>query len=218
MKTSTLMVTLMVVVVLCGSVMAGEEAKKLTPAEKTEALKTELNKAIDADKLASPALKKFVKEQLVPLSVNPTFAKTTADQNAKKVSLDEIKKIDKEWIAAEDILPIQEKLLSNACAKEITKVTKVLKVVSEAFVMDNQGATVGENAMTSDYWQGDEAKWKNSFNGGKGGVDVGKTKLDKSTDKVLQQVSLPIIDATGTVIGAVTYGVNVSSFTKVVSK
>ena len=60
--------------------------------------------------------------------------------------------------------------------------------------------------MTSDYWQGDEAKWENSFNGGKGGVDVGKIKFDKSANTQLQQVSLPIIDESGNVIGAITYG------------
>ena len=72
--------------------------------------------------------------------------------------------------------------------------------------MDNQGAVVGENDLTSDYWQGDEAKWKNSFNGGKGGIDVGKVKFDKSANTQLQQISITIVDG-DKVIGAVTFGI-----------
>ena len=75
--------------------------------------------------------------------------------------------------------------------------------------MDNQGAVVGENDLTSDYWQGDEAKWQNSFNGGKGGADIGKIKFDKSANAQLQQISIPVLDGT-TVIGAITIGIDIS--------
>jgi hypothetical protein len=80
-------------------------------------------------------------------------------------------------------------------------------LIGECFVMDNQGANVGQNAMTSDYWQGDEPKWQKSFNGGKGGLLIEKRKFDKSTDSIDQKVSLPIIDEEGRVIGAVCWGV-----------
>jgi hypothetical protein len=85
-----------------------------------------------------------------------------------------------------------------------------MPAVLEAFVMDDQGGVVGENNLTSDYWQGDEEKWTGSFNKGKGGVDAGKEKFDKSANATIQQVSLPIIDKGGKVIGAVTWGVAVS--------
>jgi len=160
-------------------------------------------------------LKAFVKVRLVPLCTNKTFAQEVSGQNAKQVSLDEIKKIDEEWKSAEDELPIQAEKTSNNCAKEIFKVAKQLPVLSETFVMDNQGANVGQNALTSDYWQGDEAKWKNAFKDGKGGIDVGKRQLDKSTNVVDQKVSLPIIDEQGKVIGAVCFGVKVEALTQV---
>jgi hypothetical protein len=82
-----------------------------------------------------------------------------------------------------------------------------LKAVTEVFVMDNKGGNVGQNNMTSDYWQGDEPKWKNSFNGGKGGIDVGDEKFDKSASAAIQQVSLPIISKDDKVIGAVCFGI-----------
>ena len=105
------------------------------------------------------------------------------------MTLDQIKKTDQEWRDAEDELPIHKELLSNACAEEINKLIKANPSIVEVFVTDNQGANVGQNDLTSDYWQGDEAKWKNSFNKGKGGLDVGKVKFDKSANTSLQQIS-----------------------------
>jgi hypothetical protein len=160
-------------------------------------------------------LRSFVKVKLVPLCTNKVFAQEVNGQNAKQVSLEEIQKIDKQWAEAEDELPIQAEKMSNGCAKEITKIVKTLPVLGETFVMDNQGANVGQNALTTDYWQGDEAKWKNSFKDGKGGIDIGKRQLDKSTNVVDQKVSLPIIDEQGKVIGAVCFGVKVESLNQV---
>ncbi|MCM8542137.1 MAG: hypothetical protein NE328_17845 [Lentisphaeraceae bacterium] len=172
-------------------------------------LKADVTKAVNASDKASDKVKAFVVKSLLPLMTNKVFIDETNKQNSLKISLDEIKKIDKEWQAAEDFLPIQEKLTGNACADEINKVIKSIPGIKEAFVMDNQGAVVGENDLTSDYWQGDEDKWQNSYNGGKGGIDVGKIKFDKSANSQLQQVSIPLVDGEK-VIGAITFGIDIS--------
>lgn len=172
-------------------------------------LKTEI---LASQKLSEPA-KVFVVEKLLPQSSNPVFCKETIAQNAKGTSLDEIKTIDAEWIATKDgSLPIQKEKMSNPCAKEIVSIVTANPSVAETFVMDNQGANVGQNQLTSDYWQGDEPKWVKSFNDGKGGVDIGEAKLDKSSGSVLQQVSLPIVAEDGKVIGSITWGIDVSKF------
>jgi hypothetical protein len=176
----------------------------------TTAIIADLTKAIDGNELASNSLKAFTKENLLPLCTNAVFAKEVEAQNAKKVSLDKIKELDKQWMEAEEPLDIHIEVQTNACAKEIKDVTKKNNAILEAFVMDNQGAVVGENNLTSDYWQGDEAKWKNSYNSAKGGLDVGKAKFDKSANTTLQQVSLPIINKDGKVVGAVTYGIDIN--------
>ena len=171
-------------------------------------LTANLSKAVDANAEASDAVKAFIKGKLIPLCINKIFVQEVKAQNAKGVSLDEIKKKDQEWIDAEEPLPIHSELMGNVCAKEIKKIIKENSALTEVFVMDNQGANVGQNTLTSDYWQGDEAKFKNSYKEGKGGVDIAKPKLDKSTNAVDQKVSLPIMDETGKVIGAVCYGLN----------
>lgn len=148
----------------------------------------------------------YIKENLNPILTNEVIVKAVTAQNEKGMTLDEIQKIDSEWSNAEEELPIHVELTTNACAKEIVKLVSNLSAVGEVFVMDNQGANVGQNALTSDYWQGDEAKWTESFNDGKGGISVGKQKLDKSSNRVEQQVSLPIVNSDGEVIGAVCFG------------
>ncbi|MCC6581501.1 MAG: PDC sensor domain-containing protein, partial [Phycisphaeraceae bacterium] len=170
-----------------------------------------LTKQIDASDKMDAKVKAFSKAELLPLCTNPVFVKAVKEQNAKKATLDEIKKIDDQWQKAEEELPIQKEKMSNVCAEEIKKVAGKLSAISETFVMDNQGANVGQNALTSDYWQGDEPKWQKSFNEGKGGLDVGKPTLDKSTDIVDQKVSLPIVDEEGKVIGAICVGVKTGS-------
>ncbi len=159
-----------------------------------------------------PAVQAFVNDNLVSVMHNPVFISELKKQNALGRSLDEIKSIDEEWKAAEDEMGIMIELMSNAAAGEITKLFKPMAQVGEVFLMDNQGANAGLNALTSDYWQGDETKWTASFNKGKGGFYVGEAKLDKSTNEILQQVAMPIVDKDGTVLGAICIGLRISLF------
>jgi hypothetical protein len=78
----------------------------------------------------------------------------------------------------------------------------------EIFVMDNMGAVVCETDKTGDYWQGDEAKWTNSYNGGRGGVFVDEVEVDNG--KKVCQVSVPVVERkTDVVVGSMTLGVYV---------
>ncbi len=174
-------------------------------------MKSKISSLISKNGSASTKVKTFAKNVLLPNINHPTFSAAVSEQNARAVSLNEIKKIDNEWKKAEDFLPIHDKKLENPCAEVIRGMAKQNPAIVEAFVTDDQGANVCQNELTGDYWQGDEAKWKNSFNGGKGGIDVGVEKLDKSTNAVLQQVSLPIVSANGAVIGAITFGLKIGN-------
>jgi len=174
-------------------------------------LKNRLAGMIDSNGKASDKVKKFAKDVLLQQIDNPAFVSAVQAQNAKGISMDEINRIDKQWRDAEDELPIHKQLMGNACADAVRAFAAKYSAIGETFVMDNQGANVCQNELTGDYWQGDEAKWKNSFNGGAGGVDIGTEALDKSTNVVLQQLSLPIVDNSGKVIGAVTFGLKTGS-------
>jgi hypothetical protein len=66
---------------------------------------------------------------------------------------------------------------------------------------------VAMSDKTSDYWQGDEAKFKKSFNNGEGAVFIDDVKFDDSSQAYTVQVSVPVIDG-DKVIGAITFGID----------
>lgn len=164
---------------------------------------------IEADMIAAPALKRYAADVLLPLGADPVLVREVRKQNAKKMALDQIKKMDEEWtVAVSSMIPLKQSLLSSKASLEMRAlVADKAKAVLEAFLMDNQGALVGATNVTSDYWQGDEKKWTGSFAAGSGGLDIAAAQFDQSAHGVLQQISLPVWDEKENVIGAVTWGV-----------
>jgi hypothetical protein len=147
-------------------------------------------------KAAVPRVKKIAADPIVIAAIK--------EQNAKKVSLAEIQKIDKAWTDGDT--KVSNEVSARPCSAKLQELLKKQPDLMEAFAMDDQGANVCMSDRTSDYWQGDEAKWQKSFNGGKGGVNFDERKFDSSAKTVIVQVSVPVLDQ-GKVIGALTVGV-----------
>lgn len=86
-------------------------------------------------------------------------------------------------------------------------------MITEIIVMDNRGLNVGVSDVTSDYWQGDEAKYLETYAVGPDAVHVSEIELDESSQTYQAQVSFTVVDATdGSPIGAVTVGLNAELF------
>jgi len=150
---------------------------------------------------------------LVKFGTDPIIVGAVKAENAKGKSLDQIKELDKKWMATPGIADYMKTLMDNECGKYLRKVQASAPYYAEIFVMDNQGANVAMSDKTSDYWQGDEAKFIKSYNGGKGDIFVDDVKFDNSTQAYLAQVSVPVKDG-DKVIGAITFGINVDKFGK----
>ncbi len=130
---------------------------------------------------------------------NPIVISAVNEQNAKNLTLETIKSIDREWIAGGQLelikrlqtniigVFLQEKILSNKT------------LYTEAFLCDNNGAVVGEYPKTSDYWQGDEKKFIECYNDGTGRVFVSPLQFDESTKSFSVQVSIPVKDGNSTI-------------------
>lgn len=88
------------------------------------------------------------------------------------------------------------------------KEEEALGSITEIFVMDAKGLNVGQSSVTSDYWQGDEDKFRKTFMAGPGAVFVDAANKDESTQMLQSQVSLTIVDESNRPIGAITIGVN----------
>ena len=146
--------------------------------------------------------------QLVKMGEDPVIVAAVKAENAKGKSLDQIKAKDTEWKGHAGIADYMKALMDSEAGKHIRKIQDSAGFYAEIFVMDNQGANVAMTDKTSDYWQGDEAKFKKSFNGGTGALFVDEVEFDDSTQAYLVQVSVPVKDG-GETIGAITIGVDV---------
>lgn len=162
-------------------------------------------KDINADPGGSEKIKAFAVEKLVPFCTNKAFVEAVKSQNAKNISLEEIKKLDKEWMEAEEELPIMAELLENPCGKELQALAKKEMAVAKGFVFDNQGATVGSLGTPNDYWQGDEGKYRRTVKDHS--IEIGPIKFDKAENAQLQHLAFPVIDEDGTVVGGFLIGI-----------
>lgn len=129
------------------------------------------------------------------------------DQNALSIPLSRIRSIDISWMSGTEDNPRVQALLKNPCAKALQTFTAGRPGYREAFVMDNQGALAGTTRKTTDYWQGDEDKWRMSFAEGRGAVFVSEPELDESVGVRLVHISVPVMDG-GKAIGVLTVGID----------
>lgn len=82
-------------------------------------------------------------------------------------------------------------------------------VVTELILMDRNGLNVGQCGPSSDYWQGDEAKYQATYLEGPDTIFVGEIEHDASTGRDQLQASITVTDpATGEAIGALTVGLD----------
>jgi hypothetical protein len=162
---------------------------------------------------ASQEVVDYANSKLVDIGSDPVLVKAVKNENAAGKTLEQIKKQDENWKGTAGIADYMQAMLDNDCSKHLRKMQDSTSFYSEIFVMDNQGANVCMTDKTSDYWQGDEDKFTESYKDGKGAVHIGSVKFDDSTQAYLVQVSVPLKDG-DTVVGAVTIGVNVDNFEK----
>lgn len=149
---------------------------------------------------------KWVNDQKV---INAIKAQNQANAALTQAQIDAQ---DKEWRGGVDAggNALTKKVLDNELSTYLKKVQAESKgIYTEIIVMDNKGLNVGQSAMTSDYWQGDEPKFTKSFGAGKAAVFVDEVEQDESTQAFQSQISATISDEAGNPIGAVTIGVNV---------
>jgi hypothetical protein len=157
----------------------------------------------------------YVKAKVMSWAVDPTVIDAIKAQNAANAGLTQadIDGLDAKWKAEVEASdkPMISATLGNALSKFLNdKKLAAGGLITEVFVMDDKGLNVGQSDATSDYWQGDEAKFKKSFGAGANAVFVDEVEKDESTQTLQSQVSVTISDpASGAPIGAMTLGIDV---------
>lgn len=163
--------------------------------------------ADDLTALANDQIKAFAQSDAIVQAIK--------SQNAKTGGYDEatILKLDNQWRAEADAgdQPMIDGILDRPASQQLAQIREDSDgLYTEIFVMDAKGLNVAQSDPTSDYWQGDEAKWQETYLKGGNAVHLSEVEEDESTQTFQSQVSMAVLDpADGTVIGAITVGVNV---------
>lgn len=127
-------------------------------------------------------------------------------------SQEKITALDTQWRQEvdESAGPLIDATLSKSISAKLKQlVDEEEGLFTEIFVMDNLGLNVGQSGLTSDFWQGDEAKWQKTYLEGADAVHISEVEFDESSQTYQAQVSVSVTDPkTGSIIGAVTFGVN----------
>ena len=143
----------------------------------------------------------------------------TQNESHTKLTKADIDSLDQQWRAerGQSDRPLIDEVLSRPLSEFLSRLQEDSDgIVTEIFVMDNRGLNVGQSQVTSDFWQGDEAKWLETFLVGPDAMVIGGIEYDESTQKWQSQLSLPVVDPdTGAVIGAITVGIDLAAMERI---
>ena len=163
------------------------------------------------------ALQDYYESHLTELATHPDLVAAIRAQNAETSGYDQtrIDELDVIWraqVGSSDADMVEEVLTNPAASVLRQQLEAAGGAWTEAFIMDARGLNVAASHPTSDYWQGDEAKFQQTYPMGPDTVHFGDVELDESTQTVQAQVSMTITDEeTGEAVGAITVGINLTA-------
>ena len=164
-----------------------------------------------------PAMRAYFESEISSWMQDQVIIDAINGQNTTTMAYDqaEIDALDQAWRAevGTDGAPTITPVLENAAAARLRALVEASGgQITEIFVMDGVGLNVAASATTSDYWQGDEAKFQETHGVGPDAVHFGEVEFDESSQQYQGQISVTITDpATGKPIGAMTVGVDAES-------
>lgn len=157
----------------------------------------------------------FIEETRAWLA-NPIVALSVNAQNNNRGGLtqDDIDALDQQWRAEreQEEKPLIAATLTAPLSTYLLRIqADTLGLFTEIFVMDQYGLNVGQSAITGDYWQGDEAKFQNTFSVSPDAVFIDEAEWDEDRMIWRAQLNLSLANAQGTgAIGAATVEVNLT--------
>ena len=161
-----------------------------------------------------PAMRSYLETEVLTWASDPVIIARLHTQNAAHAAITqaEIDAMDAAWRreVGAGSTPTIDPVVNNAASEFLRQhVAGSVGIISEIFVMDAHGLNAASSGITSDYWQGDEAKFQQTYGVGPDAVHFGEVEFDESSQSYQAQVSITIRDpGTGNAIGAMTIGLN----------
>lgn len=169
----------------------------------------------DIQKLVTPAVIKemrtWIESDIVRISIDT--------QNSRFAKLDRstIDTLDQQWVKereSED-KPLIAATLSNPLSIYLSRMQgRSLGLYAEIFIMDQNGLNVGQSSITSDFWQGDEAKFQKTYDVAPDAVFIDEPEFDDEMKVWRGQVNFTVTDAEGKSIGAATVELNLTELAR----
>lgn len=160
------------------------------------------------------AMATFLEEQASawindPAVIDAIRAQNTANAGVTQSDIDAMEVQWADQVGTSDA-PLVDSVLGHSAADFLrTQVDASGGAITEVFIMDQFGLNVAASHATSDVWQGDEAKFLETFAVGAAATHFSDIEFDESTQTYQGQISVSIVDPdTGAPIGAVTIGVD----------
>lgn len=163
--------------------------------------------------------KKRIQNTVAPLlkklSTNKSIISAIVKQNQVNSNKpdSELKNLNRQWVEefAKGNIDFSKAIVNEEASKILKQYqTENAELLSEIIVMDARGYNVAVTDMTSDYWQGDENKFKQTFNKPAQTIFIEKIEYDASSKYFQVNVSSKIINPeTNEAIGVITMGVDV---------
>ena len=173
---------------------------------------TLLSQPAAADDLTTSALAYVNANVRFWLTTPPVIAAiNSANSNNAGLTQDQINALDLQWRAeVGQASALIDGILGSPVSQQLRDHSEASGgVVTEVILMDALGLNVAISGVTSDYWQGDEAKHQQTFAVGAQASHVSEVEFDESTQSYSLQVSITLVDpASGQPIGAATVGLN----------
>jgi hypothetical protein len=161
---------------------------------------------IDEELLAE--LRSYLADEVVTMSVamhNDRYGTANAA---------EVERLDKQWVAERSATkkPLISATLANPLSNYLTRVqAHSLGLLTEIIVFNRNGLNVGQSNITSDFWQGDEAKYQKTFPNGADAIFIDEPEFDDDSKTWRVQVNISIADPVQrAAIGAATFEINLT--------
>lgn len=169
----------------------------------------------DIQKLVTPEVIKemrtWIESDIVRISIG------TQNKRLSKLDQSTIETLDQQWVKereSED-KPLIAATLSNPLSVYLSRMQgRSLGLYAEIFIMDQNGLNVGQSSITSDFWQGDEAKFQKTYDVGPGAVFIDEPEFDDEMKVWRGQVNFTVTDTEGKSIGAATVELNLTELAR----
>lgn len=133
------------------------------------------------------------------------------------ISLQEIEALDQQWRREREARsqPLIAATLNNPLSTYLTQIQALSSgLFTEIFVVDSYGLNAGQSAITSDFWQGDEAKYQKTFEVGIGAVFIDEPEEHQATKTWRAQLNLTLVGSNGQPNGSATVEINLTELAR----